>query len=365
VAPDATFGTAALSRAQIEASAQSPLAALLPTALRDALRARLERAMPLLADRHRQGYVRECHGDLHCANVVNFEGVLQAFDCIEFNDELRIIDTLSDAAFLLMDLDRRGAATLGHGFLNSYLEARDDYAGLALLPLYCAYRALVRAKVALLRAAQSDERAAVERDDAMRHVELAGRYLLPTGRAGLVLTHGLSGSGKSHYAGQLAARAGFIHLRSDIERRRLAGLALDARSHSAPDSGLYTAAMTRATYGRLAQLAGSALAAGFSVVVDATFMDPADRVPFAALAQRCGAPYHILVCSAPVIELRRRIAARAARGDDPSEATIEVLERQIRQATPLSAQESASAVAADRLADDDAALLALGRSRAH
>lgn len=365
VSVESPLGSASLARQQVEASLQAPLADRLPPGFGDTLRARLDVAMPLLQARHDHGHVRDCHGDLHCANVVEFEGELQAFDCIEFNDELRIIDTLSDAAFLLMDLDQRGACTLGHAFLNAYLEQADDYAGLALLPLYCAYRALVRAKVALLRAAQAPDAAHSARDEAERHVALAARYLAPRGRAGLVLTHGVSGSGKSHYARRLAARAGFIHLRSDIERRRLAGLALDARSDSAPDSGLYTPAMSAATYARLLDLATHCLAAGYSVVVDATFLKAAERAPFIALAAAQGAPLHILACAAPAAELRRRVAERAAHGSDASEATLEVLERQLAQMSALTAQESALVFSAEKLEGDDASLAALGRPRAH
>lgn len=359
------FGSAALVRAQIDACLEAPLAPLLPPHVHTLLSQRLDQAMPRFAARRAAGFVRDCHGDLHSANVVAYEGELQAFDCIEFNDELRIIDTLSDAAFLLMDLDQHDAPTLGHVFLNSYLETRDDYQGLALLPLYCAYRALVRAKVAMLRAAQHGASALAERARADRHIALAERYLQPTGRPGLVLTHGLSGSGKSHHARCLAAQTGFIHLRSDIERRRLAGLALDARSDSATDSGIYTAQMTRATYIRLQSLSQAALAAGYSVVVDASFLDAAERAPFAALARNHGLGFHILACDASVDELRRRIVARASRGDDASEATLEVLEQQRRQAVPLTAGEREVTIPADSLAGDAASLAALGRPRPH
>ena len=365
VDPASPYGSAALARAQVEACISAPLAPLLPTALHEALLTALDSAMPLLAARHADGRVRDCHGDLHCANVVMFDGELQAFDCIEFNDELRIIDTLSDSAFLLMDLDYRGASTLANAFLNSYLEAADEVAALALLPLYCAYRALVRAKVALLRGAQDGAARDSAEDEATRHIALAERYLMPAGRAGLVLTHGVSGSGKSHYARLLAEQAGFIHLRSDIERRRVAGLALDARSDSAPDSGLYSPAMNSATYGRLHERAGEALAAGYSVVVDATFMRAVERAPFFALAESHGAPLHILACEAPADELRRRVAERAAQGRDASEATLEVLERQLREYTPLGAQESARVIKAHTLESSGMSPAALGRPRPH
>ena len=361
----APFGSAALVRAQVEACIETPLAALLAPHLHNLLRRRLDEAMPLFAARRAAGFVRDCHGDLHSANVVAYEGELQAFDCIEFNEELRIIDTLSDAAFLLMDLDHHGASTRGHTFLNSYLETRDDYQGLALLPLYCAYRALVRAKVALLRGAQPGASADLERAQAVSHIALAERYLQPAGQPGLVLTHGLSGSGKSHHARWLATQAGFIHLRSDLERRRLADIALDLPSESTVDGGIYTAQMTRATYARLAMLSAAMLAAGFSVVVDATFLSATERGPFAALARNQGARFHILMCDAPADELRRRIVARAARGDDASEATLEVLEQQQRQYVALSASERKFALPAERLAGDTADLAALGRPRAH
>ena len=358
-------GSAALVRQQMEAVISAPLAALLPAALREALEVHLDKAMPLFTARQAAGHVRDCHGDLHCANVVAYEGVLQAFDCIEFNDELRVIDSLSDAAFLLMDLDQRDAPQLGHQFLNSYLEAADDYAGLHVLALYCAYRALVRAKVALLRGAQVSAGSAAEHGQALRHIALAQAYLLPQGRAGLVLTHGVSGSGKSHYAQKLAARSGFIHLRSDIERRRLAGLALDARSGSAPHAGLYEAAMNTATYARLLTLAREVLSAGYSVVVDATFLKEDDRAPFIALASACGAPVHILCCDAPPDELRRRVATRAALGEDVSEATVEVLERQLRQAYALTPHERCLRVTTDMIEGGGRSLAALGRPRAH
>jgi predicted kinase len=217
----------------------------------------------------------------------------------------------------------------------------------------------------MLRSAQDPTRSASEHNQALRHIALAQAYLLPQGHAGLVLTHGVSGSGKSHYARQLAARSGFIHLRSDIERRRLAGLALDARSGSAPHAGLYEASMTTATYARLLTLAGEVLRAGYSVVVDATFLKADDRAPFIALAAACDAPVHILCCAAPADELRRRVATRAALGEDVSEATVEVLERQLLRASALMPHEQRLRVTTEVIEGGDTSLAALGRPRAH
>ncbi|MEQ8496975.1 MAG: AAA family ATPase, partial [Gammaproteobacteria bacterium] len=318
VAAGDPLGSAATAGAQILATLEAPLAAHLDAALAARVRETCARLQPRLAVRQAEGHVRDCHGDLHLSNLVRHDGRLLAFDCIEFNDALRVIDTLADAAFLLMDLDKYGAHELGHVFFNAYLEASGDYDGLDLLPLYLAYRSLIRAKVALLA---EDSDAATR---ATAHVALARRYLLPPGEPGLVVTHGLSGSGKSHAARRLAAGSGFLHLRSDVERRRLAGLAPGAASGSRLGSGLYTRAASAQTYARLHDLARRALRAGFSVVVDAACLLRAERAPFFALAHELGVPCHLLWCEAPLTELERRIEARRAAADDPSEATLEV-----------------------------------------
>ncbi|MEX2479329.1 MAG: phosphotransferase, partial [Gammaproteobacteria bacterium] len=150
VDPGSPYGQAALACQQILAATAAPLDAELPPRFAVQLAATVEGLRDELAARKSAGHVRDCHGDLHLTNIVRFEGRLVAFDCIEFNDELRIIDTLSDAAFLLMDLDHYGAGSLANAFFNHYIEASGDHAGLQVLPLYLAYRSLIRAKVALL-----------------------------------------------------------------------------------------------------------------------------------------------------------------------------------------------------------------------
>ena len=367
VAAGSRCGEPALVQDQMLACLAAPLAAQLPATLTAALGSALTAAQAELAARRAAGHVRDCHGDLHLSNVVALDGELQPFDCIEFNDELRVIDTLSDAAFLLMDLDHHGATALGHVFLNHYLAASGDYAGLTLLPLFLAYRSLVRAKVALLNGSQPSGADSAAQLRAQHHVALAERYLVPTGTAGLVITHGLSGSGKSYHAAQLAASQGFIHLRSDNERRRLSGLPLAVDSHSRPDDGRYTAAQTTATYRHLLELARTIIAAGFSVVVDATFLDRDWRQEFRAQAAACAAPFHILACYAPAAELRRRISARAAAGGDPSEATIAVLERQMQGPSTLTPEEARMAIVIDPATTwvHDADAGRYGRARPH
>lgn len=329
------FGTPALVRAQMLAGLDD-LAGIFTDAAAGLARYRAAVAASedLFAARRAEGCVRDCHGDLHLSNLVRLGGSFQAFDCIEFSDELRYIDTLSDLAFLLMDLKFRGAARLARALRNAYLADTGDYRGLPLLPLYEAYRSVVRARVAWLGAPAlpgATREAALERSRA--HLALAAALLAPrTPR--LVITHGVSGSGKTWQSRQLALAEDCIHLRSDLERKRLAGLAPLARSGSLAGEGLYTSRLDDSTYDRLHELAALLLRAGFSVIVDATFLQAARRARFRALADALGCEFRILACSATEAELRARIAARHAAGTDASEATQAVLTRQLAALSP-------------------------------
>ncbi len=299
--------------------------------------------------RRAQGHIRECHGDLHLGNMVALEDQVVLFDCIEFNPELRWIDTLSEIAFLVMDLDDRGEPALAHRCLNRYLEETGDYRDLAVLPFYLVYRALVRAKVNAIRSNQ-DGIANEERERALaegaQYLTLASRYTDPD-LPQLYLTHGVSGSGKTTLTQTLVERLGAIRVRSDVERKRLAGLAAHARSGSAPGGGLYDAGMTARTYAELRQLAEAILGAGRSVVVDATFLRQAQRAPFLELAQRLSVPVTLLCFEAPEAVLETRIGERQRAGADASEATPEVLHQQLTQREPLTPFEAGIAVALD------------------
>lgn len=290
---------------------------------------------PLLAARKQAGCIRECHGDMHLGNIALLEEGVTIFDGIEFNEDFRWIDVMSEIAFLTMDLDDRGAHALSHRVLNTYLAESGDYAGLQLLRFYQVYRAMVRAKVASIRLTQGVE--AAERDRVLAayqgYADLAERY---TGRPrpAVLVTHGVSGSGKSTGALALVERLGAVQIRSDVERKRLFGLAAGERSRSTLGGGLYTAEATHRTYARLLELAEDVVRAGFPVIVDATFLTRARREPFAALAARLGVPFGILSFSADPEELRRRVQKRLAEGGDPSEAGVEVLERQLECVEP-------------------------------
>lgn len=285
----------------------------------------------VFVQRRRDEYVRECHGDLHLGNIALMSGRPLLFDAIEFSPELRWIDVMSDVAFVYMDLLDRDLDAHAWRFLNGWLEATGDYEGLAVLRFYAVYRAMVRAKVTCLR---SDQRAAVSgaREACAtrfrRYLELAERLSrVPPVLLGIM--SGLSGSGKSSVAMAIADRIGAIRLRSDMERKRLVGLGAGDRSGSAPGQGIYTAAQNRRTYDRLLALAGSVLDAGYTAIVDATFLRRRDRAAFSALAAGCHMPFRIIFCTAPMDCLRRRVARRQQQGArDASEATLEVLERQ-------------------------------------
>ncbi len=302
----------------------------------------VDRSVTTIAARQRCGAVRQCHGDLHLSNVLMLDGHFIPFDCIEFSDELSWIDTCSDIAFLVMDLDVRGEPGLANVFLNRYLEITGDYAALALLRLYTTYRTLIRAKVALLAVTQEGAAAQVR---CQRHLDLAVRYLGTPVPGPLIITHGLSGSGKSYVSELLAGQNGYLHIRSDLERRRLAGLAADARTEGALGDGIYDADYTAQTYDALLAAATYALRAGFGVIIDATFLHQQRRQMFQALSQSLGASFYILDCAAPLTQLRERITTRQQHATDPSEATLDVLERQLQMREPLTDEEAASAIA--------------------
>lgn len=335
-AGDSPYGTWDTVREQVARSfdglGDAPGAAALAEDLSAALAAHRE---TLLA-RRAAGHVRDCHGDLHLANLVLHDGRVLPFDCIEFDDALRVVDTLSDLAFPVMDLDLRSRHAWGTTLMNAWLSTTGEYEDVPLLAPFCAYRSVVRAKVAALQAEGGDGDA---RERSERHLGLARRYLSRAGPPALVVTHGCSGSGKTWFARALAADRGFVHLRSDVERRRLAGLGTSERTGSAVGEGLYAAAATRATYDWLHDQAAALLAAGWGVIVDATFLDRGARERFAALAARSGARFTIARCDAPPDVLRERVRARLARGDDASEATPSVLERQLETREPLAGHE--------------------------
>lgn len=305
-------------------------------ALRDAM---VQRAV--------DGSVRECHGDLHLGNIAVLDGQPTPFDCIEFSPELRWIDVMSELAFLTMDLTDRGHPELAARFLNRYLEETGDYEGLRLLDFYQVYRALVRAKVHGLRNRQHYGTARADGQAGFSHyLGLSGRLIAPRTRY-LLITHGLSGCGKTTLSQALVEHLGAVRIRSDVERKRLHGLAPLAASGSAPGAGIYTPEATADTYLRLAALAGQVIESGYPVIVDAAFLRRIERTQFFHLAEQLRIPYVIASVEVPEDRLRARIIARQAHGADASEAGIAVLEHQLMTREPLAPEEIPTAVALD------------------
>ena len=363
--PGSAWGSAALVRQQAQDSFAALQALPLPDADRRTLQALADwtqqegkRLQPLMAARHAAGQVRECHGDLHLGNLVVLPDGPQLFDAIEFSEALRFIDPIADVAFLCMDLEAQGRADLGWHFLNAWLEHTGDHAGLALLPWYLVYRALVRAMVAGLRWGQSASNGAGSEGqgadslrELQRYLALAERLRQPRPRW-LWLAHGVSGAGKSHYSTPLVAARGVVRLRADVERKRLFGLepaeaSTGAGETNAVAGGIYSADASARTYGVLLVRARQVLQAGFAVLVDATFGAQAQRAPFIALAQELQVPCRILSFSAPEAVLRERVQRRLQQGGDASEATLEVLQSQLARREPLTAEEAALAVQVD------------------
>jgi len=292
-----------------------------------------QRRLPIFAARKAAGMIRQCHGDLHLGNMIVEDGEVELFDCIEFNESLHWIDVISEIAFTVMDLEDRGRPDLAYRFLNGYLERTGDYAGLAVLRYYLVYRATVRAKVAGIRYTQSeDEETKRDADEELQeYLNLAESYI-KTEPPFILITHGVSGSGKSTVTQQFLETLPAIRLRSDVERKRLF-------PDEAPDEIRYASEATKQTYAALEKGARVAIEAGWTAIADATFLDRSQRDQFRRLASELGAKFLLLDITAPPNVLRDRVKQRAATGSDVSDADLQVLEAQLKAAGSLSPEE--------------------------
>ncbi len=315
--------------------------------------ATLQQLKPILQQRAKKGFVRECHGDLHLGNIACINGQITLFDGIEFSERLRWIDVMSELAFLIMDLEARDQPALAHRALNRYLQHTGDYRGLSLLRYFQCYRAMVRAKIAAIRQDQLSVESveyAVADQSLRRYLTLAERYTQPSS-PWLAITMGLSGSGKTTLTQPLLEQTGAVRIRSDVERKRLFGLGELESSQSELKEGIYHRTASIDTYQHLLALSEALLEAGFSVIVDATFLQTTQRQPFIALAKKRQVPLAILHFEANHQLLKQRIETRQQRNQDASEATVEVLQQQIKTAQPLSANEKKFAIAVDASGD--------------
>ena len=318
------------------------------TALSQWSKSELVKQQAVFTQRKADGFIRQCHGDMHLRNLLWLDNKPMAFDCIEFNPKLSWIDVISEIAFLIMDLQHRQQHQLASRFLNTYLEVTGDFAGLSLLPYYLCYRALVRAKVNVLRLVQINITADVRKQSLAAlesYLHLAAAYTQQQ-TAKLIIMRGLSASGKSTISQQLLETLGAIRIRSDVERKRLYDI--DSKKNAAYDktpgkidSGIYCAQASLQTYKKLADLAEEIIRAGYSVIVDAAFLKHEQRKPFQLLAKRLAVTYIIMEITAPAEVLRQRINKRK---HDISDADITVLEHQLASWQALQKDESNSAV---------------------
>lgn len=296
----------------------------------------------IFESRRTQGFVRECHGDLHLGNIVLIGDKTVPFDCIEFNPALRWIDVMDEVAFTVMDLLHRNHPEFAWRLLNACLEVSGDYGGLSVLRFYLAYRAKVRAKVRAIRAGQTGISGRGKADElaACRSYLALARQCLEQRRPALIITHGLPGSGKTTFSQMALEQMGAIRIRSDVERKRLFGLGTLENSRERVGD-IYGAEATRRTYARLQELARMLLEAGFTVIVDAAFLRQEERDAFRRLAQSMSAPFAIASLHAEDAILRKRIRQRR---NDASEADVVVLDKLKASQQPLSSSELAVAV---------------------
>ena len=300
----------------------------------------------LFSARKASGFIRECHGDLHLRNIAWVDDKPLLFDCIEFSPILRWIDVISDVAFLVMDMQDRKQPELAQRFLNKYLEFTGDYAALHVLRYYLTYRAMVRAKIDVIRANQdgisSSEKSEAEEDFHL-YLQLALQYIQPN-RPQIIITRGLSVSGKSTVSQSLLEQMEAIRIRSDVERKRLHGLEPDTSASIGIDEGIYSREITERTYSKLAELAGQIIDAGYTVIVDGVFANDEQRQLFRNLAAKRNVPFTILECTASIETLRKRITTRKS---GVSDANLAVLESQYVKWTPLQDNELESTLTID------------------
>lgn len=294
--------------------------------------------LPTLRLREQRGFIRECHGDLHARNIVRWKGHLVPFDCLDFEPKLRWIDVMNDVAFLVMDLVSHDRSDLACAFLNRYLEITGDYDGLRLLPFYAIYRALVRAMVDSIACGNSREPPGALRERMCKRVETAARFMNRTAPA-LFIMHGPSGSGKSWLSERVMPSLDAIRIRSDVERKRLAGVQPADRAAADTQQGMYAPAFTHRTYARLLECAKSSLEGGFNTIVDAGFLDAANRRMFEHYADVHRISCVIVSCEVDRGTLMLRVETRQTAHTDPSDAGAEILQWQLQNSDPLDAEE--------------------------
>jgi aminoglycoside phosphotransferase family enzyme/predicted kinase len=290
----------------------------------------------LFESRRSLGFVRECHGDFHLGNIALLGNETVPFDSIEFNSGFRWIDVMDEVAFAVMDLLHCKHAEFAWRLLNAYLESSGDYGGLPVLRYYLAYRATVRAKVCAIRAAQAGISGRVKSVElaACRNYLALARHCLDQYHPALIITHGLPGSGKTTFSQLVLEQMGAIRIRSDVERKRLFGLAT-LESSRAGSADIYSPEATQRTYSLLHELARKLLTSGFTVIVDAAFLKQEERAAFGKLAQSMSVPFAIATLHASDARLRERIRLRHNDASEADEAVLDMLKAAQQPLSPV------------------------------
>jgi aminoglycoside phosphotransferase family enzyme/predicted kinase len=298
----------------------------------------LERHSELFSERVETGHIRDCNGDIHSENIC-LEDKVCIFDCIEFNERFRYIDTAADIAFLLMDFDYHGKSKFSDVFEDEYTALSGDTGMAGVIDFYKLYRAFVRGKVESFKlndpGMNSDEKRAAAKS-AERHFRLARGYvlrqkLLPS----LVIFSGLMGTGKSTLAAELAYELGVELVKSDVIRKQIAGIPLTERCLDNFNEGIYSAEYTRKTYRQMLEKAESALASGESIILDASFGKKEDREPFRSLAGRTGAGLFIINTTCPDQVAKTRLESRILDVGEPSDGRWELFHQQKGEFDPI------------------------------
>ncbi len=287
----------------------------------------IRRHKDLLARRVHEGRIREVHGDLHCEHVCFAPEGIQIFDCIEFSPKLRTCDIASEIAFLVMDMESRGADELARNFLRHYMDLMDDHELPLLLPFYKCHRALIRGKVAGLRSGGGSSLAS-------RYFDYAGRVTWEEFMPFLVLVCGLTGSGKSTLARRLSQRLGLPVISSDATRKALAG-ASEWQDRVPYEAGIYSPSMTEKTYAKMAEEAERLILKGQGAILDATFHRGAHRKAIFHLAARHNIPLALIYCQSSEDVVQARLRRRAEEGGDLSDGRWEVYLKQKAALEPL------------------------------
>jgi hypothetical protein len=306
--------------------------------LTDSLLTLFKQQEKTLRAREQQSFIRHCHGNLHLDHLALVDGSMIICGGIVADPTLRWMDVINELSGLLVDLESQ--QTLAARLLNVYLEYAGNYTGLRLLRFYQAYQTFIRAKIVICRLLK-ENKGNYEKETLYQHYQTYStaleRYMQPQISPVLIITYGVSGSGKSTVTQLLLEALGAIRLRSDVERKRFFGM--DFLERSGATRGLYDPEVSQLVFKGLETLARHILQAGFSVIIDATFLHRASRAPFRRLAYTLGIPYVILACHATEECLFQRIKLRQQKNNDPSDADISILKQQLTIKEPLGIDE--------------------------